>query len=125
QVDRIEVVKGPGSALYGSGALGGVINLITRDFPEQAQTHIRVFGGAYEPVRYEQWKQNWEEADDYRPLGGMVISHANQVTDRFGFWINGLYRQDTGYLQSATDQGAELHAKFGWRIGKNNRFDLL
>src|SRR5690606_5997591 len=36
-----------------------------------------------------------------------------------------LYRQDTGYLQSATDQGAELHAKFGWRIGKNNRFDLL
>ena len=31
QVARIEVVKGPGSALYGSGALGGVINVITRD----------------------------------------------------------------------------------------------
>ena len=29
-VERIEVVRGPMSSLYGSGALGGVINLITR-----------------------------------------------------------------------------------------------
>lgn len=31
QVDRIEVVKGTGSTLYGSEAMGGVINIITRD----------------------------------------------------------------------------------------------
>lgn len=30
-VDHIEVVKGPASALYGTDALGGVINIITRD----------------------------------------------------------------------------------------------
>jgi len=29
-VDRIEVIKGPGSALYGSNAMGGVINIHTR-----------------------------------------------------------------------------------------------
>jgi len=29
-IDRIEVVRGPGSVLYGSDALGGVINIITR-----------------------------------------------------------------------------------------------
>lgn len=28
-VDRVEVVKGPGSVLYGSGALGGAVNLLT------------------------------------------------------------------------------------------------
>ena len=29
-VDRIEVVRGPQSALYGSGAIGGVVNVVTR-----------------------------------------------------------------------------------------------
>ena len=29
-IDRIEVVRGPQSALYGSGAIGGVVNVITR-----------------------------------------------------------------------------------------------
>lgn len=34
-VDRIEIVKGPGSSLYGSEAMGGIINIITKN-PENA-----------------------------------------------------------------------------------------
>jgi len=30
-IERVEVIKGAGSALYGSGAMGGVVNIITRD----------------------------------------------------------------------------------------------
>jgi outer membrane receptor for ferrienterochelin and colicins len=30
-IERVEVMKGPGSALYGSEAMGGIINVITRD----------------------------------------------------------------------------------------------
>lgn len=31
RIERIEIVKGPGSTLYGSDAMGGVVNIITRD----------------------------------------------------------------------------------------------
>ena len=33
-VDRIEVVRGAGSALYGPNAMGGVVNIITKEAPE-------------------------------------------------------------------------------------------
>jgi len=43
-VDRIEVLRGPFSAIYGSGALGGVINIVTRTVP---QTRISSRAGAF------------------------------------------------------------------------------
>ncbi len=42
-IDRIEVFKGPGSSIYGSNAMGGVINIITRK-PKEGFTG-RVSGG--------------------------------------------------------------------------------
>ena len=42
-VKRIEIIRGPLSAVYGSDAIGGVINIITRD--EGDQTHNSVYGG--------------------------------------------------------------------------------
>lgn len=40
QVERIEVIRGPGSVLYGAGAMAGVVNIITRDPPKQLQTDL-------------------------------------------------------------------------------------
>lgn len=37
QVERIEVVRGAGSVLYGSDAMGGVINVITKSAPDPSQ----------------------------------------------------------------------------------------
>jgi iron complex outermembrane receptor protein len=46
-VARVEIVKGAGSSLYGSAALGGVVNLITRDIPTGAHARIRATGGGF------------------------------------------------------------------------------
>ncbi|HRJ31211.1 MAG TPA: TonB-dependent receptor [Cyclobacteriaceae bacterium] len=43
-VKRIEVVKGPGSTLYGSEAVGGVINIITKEPSMLAPVQVDVFG---------------------------------------------------------------------------------
>jgi vitamin B12 transporter len=46
-IERIEVVRGPVSAIYGTSAIGGVINLITRRAPadRQAQPFGELAGG--------------------------------------------------------------------------------
>lgn len=46
QAGRIEVIKGPGSAIYGSDAIGGVINSFTRDPSATPEAEVFVEGGS-------------------------------------------------------------------------------
>lgn len=45
-IERIEVLRGAGSALYGSDAVGGVVNFITRR-PEVSEIRLRAAGGSF------------------------------------------------------------------------------
>jgi len=47
QAGGIEVLKGPGTALYGSDAVGGVINVLTRPIPTAPGAEATIEGGAY------------------------------------------------------------------------------
>lgn len=44
-VERIEIVKGPSSSLYGADAMGGVIHIITRDPTPQLRAGLHLRGG--------------------------------------------------------------------------------
>lgn len=50
-VERIEVVKGASSALYGSNAAGGVINVITRKGTKESGASLKLEGGNVEWFR--------------------------------------------------------------------------
>ncbi|WP_164172418.1 TonB-dependent receptor plug domain-containing protein, partial [Streptococcus pneumoniae] len=46
-IERIEVLRGPQSALYGSDAIGGVVNIITRKGSGPARANATIEGGSY------------------------------------------------------------------------------
>ncbi len=50
-VERIEVVKGAGSALYGSGAISGAVNIITKKPSTQPQAQLELEYGSYGTYR--------------------------------------------------------------------------
>jgi len=125
QIDRIEVLKGPGSALYGSGALGGVVQVITRDFPEQPETEIRLSSGAYEPVRYAEWRARWEGARHWRPFGTVIVTHARRLNDRLGGWVHATYLHDSGHLNASERTMLQGHAKLRWQPTADVRVVVL
>lgn len=47
-VDRIEVIRGPGAALWGANAVNGVINIITKSAEDTKGTFVSAGGGSYE-----------------------------------------------------------------------------
>ena len=52
--DRVEVVSGPSSVLYGSNAMGGVINIVTRKMHQDGmRTSVHLGAGSYGTVQAE------------------------------------------------------------------------
>ncbi|RYI99528.1 MAG: TonB-dependent receptor, partial [Acetobacteraceae bacterium] len=66
-LDRIEVVRGPAASLYGSAALGGVINLVTRQAPQGKvfAPFGEIAGGSNSTVRGNLGATGRVEAFDY------------------------------------------------------------
>ena len=52
--ERVEVLRGPASVLYGSNAMGGVINIVTRKMQEDGiRTNINIGAGSYGSIQTE------------------------------------------------------------------------
>lgn len=52
--ERVEVLRGPASLLYGSNAMGGVVNIVTRQMREDgAKTHVHLSAGSYGTMQGE------------------------------------------------------------------------
>lgn len=88
-IERIEVVEGPMSVTYGSNALAGVINLITKKGSAQSRGSLT---GYYEKVGYYNFDGSWNgkigEKTTFRASGGRYFFGGWSPTDegRFQQW---------------------------------------
>ena len=92
-IERIEVVKGPGSALYGSDAVAGVINIITRKIPEKPTGRAGVSYGWYKVKEKVKNSVIVKPSDDgkSRNMSQAYVSFGDRPLDKVGYLINYSY----------------------------------
>lgn len=98
--ERVEVLRGPASVLYGSNAMGGVINIVTRKMQEDGvDTHLHAGYGSYNTLETEL---------------------TNRVRKgRFSSVVSGSYNRTDGHR---TDMGFEQYggyAKLGYEVAEH------
>ncbi|MCD6335584.1 MAG: TonB-dependent receptor [Candidatus Latescibacteria bacterium] len=95
-VERIEVVRGPASVLYGSDALGGVINIITRKLAESRQVDYTFSYGSYDTYQHR--------------------LRAGGSSGPLSFYATADKRQSDGHLPNAAYDGRDFTAQAGYKI---------
>jgi len=112
-VVRIETLRGEQSALYGSDAIGGVINIITRAGSTQEGWRASVEAGSRETIE--------GQISAVIPLGNAAFSINGNAFNTDGYDISGLGGEDDGSqsrslnlgLNNVELRGLTLSAKFG------------
>lgn len=99
-IERIEIVKGPRASLYGSDAIGGVINVITRKASGGSSAEASLRGGS---------DQTWDASlrGAYAGDGGSASLQAQHLRSN-GFPALEGFSDDTGYDRSSFNADARL-----------------
>lgn len=119
RIERIEVIKGPASALYGNNAMGGVINIITKKSNKPLSVDARVSTSTFNTY-----------------AGNVSLDGKKEMNqNQFYYGINGFYRQGDGYIvepldtRDSTDvpvylKEGRIGANAGYKINDNHLFDI-
>ncbi len=94
-IERIEIIKGASSSLYGSSAIGGVINVITKPIQKSPVTFIKSHFGFYDKPSHEEW--DW--SDNLRTFNGLTVAHSNRIGN-IGFGASFTRYEDLSYKQN-------------------------
>ena len=93
-VARVEVVKGAGSALYGSAALGGVVNVLTREIPTGLHARGRLVGGLFADPPHDIWKfRDYRGAQEGLDVTATYGTDAARGSLTAGGWHSDGYRE--------------------------------
>ncbi|MCH1930870.1 TonB-dependent siderophore receptor [Shewanella sp. A25] len=94
-VESIEIMKGPGSALYGRSEPGGTINIITKKPQFSQEGYLQASAGRWDNYRFE---------GDY----------TNGITDSLAFRVNGAYEDKGSFRNPVNSEKRVLTPSLLW-----------
>jgi iron complex outermembrane receptor protein len=104
QVERIEVVRGAGSVLYGDNAVGGVINIITKKPQKPFSAKAEVVGGSY-----DYHKESGSVGGKWGPLSAI---------------LNASYSSTEGYRENGFLRAKDVGGKLLYDLNDNINFNF-
>ncbi|MBI5326179.1 MAG: TonB-dependent receptor [Ignavibacteriae bacterium] len=119
-LDRIEVVKGAGSALYGTGALGGVINIITKEPKDIPEIRLQTYGGIYAKPKYGQWNYS----DKTSSFEGLNAGYSEKLGP-FGIIVSGGLNKDESYRDFDESHKWNLFSKIKYDISERSTVNVI
>lgn len=97
QIERIEVIKGPVSALYGGYGIGGCINIITRRGAVEPETKVETSFGSNNERNYS-------------------VETGGNVKEKFSYQLGVNYQEGDGYRDRSAVEDYGVSAKLGWAL---------
>jgi len=113
-IEQVEVIKGASSALFGSSAMNGVINVRTSYPKSKPETNINWFTGWYGDTKREQLQWWGNEMQQFR---GLNFSHTEKV-GQFDIVAAGNFYDDEGFRQGEEEERYRLNANTRYRFKK-------
>jgi len=117
-IQRIEVVKGALSPIYGSNAMGGIVNIITKSPTKFSQTRINTGIGTFEkqPI----WMR-YTEKESY--FGDIGVTHSNSYKN-LGYFVDLSRKSSDGYRQNTNFSLYNVYGKIQYANPKNLKLGI-
>lgn len=112
-VERIEVIKGPASSLYGSEAVGGLINIITRSPQKAPLVSVDLMASGWQEYLADIGLR-WKAGKKAQALTGLHVYHYDQPVDGNG----------DGFTDLALQKRVSLFHKMSWQRPQGRVFDM-
>jgi len=95
-IERIEIVRGASSSLYGDNAIAGVINIITKQAGSEPVTELSLDHGSY-----DFWKR---------------AASISESTGSLSYYLYGGYESSDGYRDNSDYQSSNYVGNFGYKM---------
>ena len=118
-ISQVEILKGASSALYGSSAMEGVINMKTTVAADTPFTMVKVYGGFYDhPTKID--TGFWGKQTAPRMLSGVTVAH-REIFGPIKLTASATFSNDDGYRKGDNVQIKRAYLFLEYSPPKNNR----